>query len=141
MLHEGKSTLQKLYNKTFSNIPTPIPMRVPTNTIWSHTICNCVSFQSNFTRKFVIITHYLPTTHLPSPLLFEVSISRVLTGVGLLVIEELDEFEETSTDEGAEAGTNPVDPVVVLEACCGDTWSETTGRIERSTGVIDACEF
>jgi len=64
-------------------------------------------------------------------------VCRILTWVGLLVVHELDKLVVAGADEGAEAWSDPVDPVVALKVSGGDTGSETACWVERCSCVVD----
>ena len=58
------------------------------------------------------------------------SIVEVLPGVCGLVLEDLDEAVEADSYEGAEGGSNPVDPVVAGEAAEDNGGAEGAGGVE-----------
>ena len=72
------------------------------------------------------------------PLLAEVPVGRVLTGVRLFVIEILDEAVIPSSKRATEKRTDPVNPMIAGERCTGNGGTEAAGGIEGAAGVVDA---
>lgn len=66
---------------------------------------------------------------------------RVLAGVDVLVLEELDDLVEGGGDEGAYDGADPVDPVLGLELAGDDAGAQAAGRVEAAARVVDAAEL
>ena len=65
----------------------------------------------------------------------------ILIGIGGFVLQDLDELVETCCYDGAEDGTEPVDPVVRDEYHINDSGPKGAGGIEAAAGEVDACEF
>lgn len=65
----------------------------------------------------------------------------VLSRICRFVLQDLDEFVEACSDDGAEDRTEPVDPVVGLEAGVDDCRAEGACWIKTAAGEIDASEF
>lgn len=61
----------------------------------------------------------------------------ILARVRHLVAQELNSLIKPKSDQGADYRTNPVNPVLAGETCSNDTRSQTSGRIQTSTCVID----
>jgi len=55
-----------------------------------------------------------------------------LAWIGGFVFQDFDEAVETYSEEGAEDGAEPVDPVVVWERVEGDAGAEATGWVQRA---------
>lgn len=66
---------------------------------------------------------------------------HILVWVGGLVLQDLDELVETCGYDGAEHGSKPVDPVVVVEVDVDNRGSERSGRVETTTSELDAGQF
>lgn len=65
----------------------------------------------------------------------------ILTRIGDLVLEHLDEFVEQHRREGTAAGTDPVDPVFLVEGVGDDAGAQAAGRVQTAARVVDADEF
>jgi hypothetical protein len=65
----------------------------------------------------------------------------VLAGVGGLVFEDLDELVEAGSNNGAENGSDPVDPVVAGEGVVDNCWAEGTCRVQTATCEVNASQF
>jgi hypothetical protein len=65
----------------------------------------------------------------------------ILTRVGNLVLEDLDELVEDDGEDGTDGWSGPVDPVLFVKDARDDAGAETTCGVERATGVVDADEF
>lgn len=65
----------------------------------------------------------------------------VLSGIGNLVLQHLDELVEDDGNDGADARTNPVDPMLAVEDAGHDARAEAACGIERAAGVVDADEL
>jgi hypothetical protein len=63
-------------------------------------------------------------------ILVRVCARRVLSGIDLLIVEELDEAVKSSSYNGTEEGTDPVDPMVGRKFSGGDSRAETTSRVK-----------
>jgi len=71
----------------------------------------------------------------PSPL----NVSRVvvvLSGVGCLVFENLDELVEPGREDRTKDWPNPVDPVVGVESVVDDSGTERTCRVEGTASEV-----
>jgi hypothetical protein len=66
---------------------------------------------------------------------------RVLSGVDVLVLEQLDDLVEASGNKGANDGTNPVDPVLGLELARNDAGSQAACRVETAARVVDTAQL
>lgn len=66
---------------------------------------------------------------------------HVLVWVGGLVFQDLDELVETCGYNGAEHGSKPVDPVVVVEAGIDDCGSERPDRVETTASEVNSSQF
>ncbi|KAI3492889.1 hypothetical protein L1887_42493 [Cichorium endivia] len=62
----------------------------------------------------------------------------ILTDVGRLVLEVLEQLVESGGDNGGRVGCDPVDPVVALEGAQHHIGAERTRRVERATRVVGA---
>ena len=62
----------------------------------------------------------------------------VLAWIGRLPVQDLEKVEEPRGEEGAERGTEPVDPVVAGEGVVDDVRAEGAGRVDAGAGVVDA---
>jgi hypothetical protein len=85
---------------------------------------------------------FLPAT-LSSPALcssvcVRICACRVLSRVDLLIIEELDEVVESSSNSGTEARSDPVDPMVCEELGRDYSGTEASSRVKRASSVVDA---
>lgn len=65
----------------------------------------------------------------------------ILTGIGRLVFEDLDELEESGCDAGTKDGSEPVDPVVAFELVVVDGRAEGSSGVEGATGEEDTCRY
>jgi len=73
-------------------------------------------------------------------ILLEVASGRILAWVGLFVSQVLDEAVVSRGKERTEEGTYPIDPMEMLEGPSGNTWTETSGWVERCSRVVNACK-
>jgi len=76
------------------------------------------------------------TPRLAMGLLAEVATGRILTGVGLLVIEVLDKSVVSSSKRTAKERADPVDPVVTGERCASDGRTEAARGVEGAACVV-----
>jgi hypothetical protein len=65
----------------------------------------------------------------------------ILTRVGDLVLEDLDELVEDDGEDGTDGGSGPVNPVLFVEDAGDDAGAETTSGVERAASVVDTNEF
>lgn len=65
----------------------------------------------------------------------------VLSRIGNLVLQHLDELVEDDCDDGAQARADPVDPVFDIEDAGYDARPEAARGIERAAGVVHTDEF
>lgn len=66
---------------------------------------------------------------------------EILAWVGGLVLEGLDEAVQSNSKASSEGRTKPVDPVFVGKAAEGNTWTERSSWIQRSTGEVNTCRL
>lgn len=72
---------------------------------------------------------------------FLVFVVVILSGIGNLVLEDLDELIEDHSNDSASCGANPVNPVLSVEDTSYDTRTEGASGIKRATSVVDTDKF
>lgn len=60
----------------------------------------------------------------------------VLAWVSSLVVQEVQELPDTKGNKGSQHWTNPVNPVVVRERTCSDTWTKRSSWVQTGTSVV-----
>lgn len=62
----------------------------------------------------------------------------IITVLGSLGLQELDELVEDGSKRGPQKGTDPVDPVSRAKVERDQVGAESPGRVQRTTGVVDS---